>query len=84
MNTTLNISLPETLTNYVNQRIAEEHFNNASDYIRALIFAEQQRRDEQKLEQQLLDGLNSPLTIVSGSLEWDNFWENLAINTQTA
>lgn len=81
MNTTLNISLPETLANYINQRITEEHFSNASDYIRALIFTEQQHREEQKLEQFLLDGLNSPAAITAGSEEWDNFWENLTANT---
>jgi antitoxin ParD1/3/4 len=84
MNTTLNISLPETLTSYINQRIAEEHFNNASDYVRTLIYAEQQRREEQKLEQQLLEGLNSPAAIIAGSQEWDDFWENLTRNTQAA
>lgn len=62
MNTALNISLPETLTSYINQRIAEE----------------------KKLEQQLLEGINSPAAIIAGSPEWDDFWENLSPNTQAA
>jgi antitoxin ParD1/3/4 len=82
MNTTLKISLPETLTHYISQRVAEEHFSNVSDYIRALIFAEQQQRDEQQLEQLLLEGLNSEPALISDSAEWQSFWEKLQLKTQ--
>ena len=57
--TTLHISLPETLKQYVKERVTEEHFSNPSDYIRVLIRDDQKRREEKKLEQMLLEGLAS-------------------------
>lgn len=77
MNTTLHISLPETLKQYVKERVDEEHFSNPSDYIRVLIRADQKRRDEKKLEQMLLEGLASGQGLTSGTPEWNSFWEKL-------
>lgn len=56
---TMNISLPEALKDYVKERVAEEGYSNPSDYVRALIREDRKRRDEQKLEELLLEGLNS-------------------------
>ena len=36
-NTSMNVSLPETLKDYVQERVAEGTFSNPSDYVRALI-----------------------------------------------
>jgi antitoxin ParD1/3/4 len=57
--TTLHISLPESLKEYVKERVVEEHYSNPSDYIRALIRQDQKRRAEERLEQLLLAGLQS-------------------------
>jgi len=57
--TSMNISLPESLKDYVKQRIEEEHYSNPSDYVRALIREDQKRREEKKLEEMLLAGLGS-------------------------
>jgi antitoxin ParD1/3/4 len=57
--TTMNISLPETLKEYVEERVTEEHYSNPSDYIRTLIREDQKRRAEQTLERLLLEGLGS-------------------------
>jgi len=57
--TSLNISLPEALKDFVHERVAEQAYSNPSDYIRALIRADQKRRAEEKLEQLLLEGLES-------------------------
>lgn len=56
---TMNISLPEALKDYVKERVAEEGYSNPSDYVRALIREDRKRREEQKLEALLLEGLNS-------------------------
>lgn len=77
MNTTLRISLPETLNQYIKERIDEKHFSNPSDYIKVLIREDQKKRDEQKLEQMLLEGLTSKQEISFGTPEWNNFWEKL-------
>ena len=40
----LHISLPETLKDYVNQRVEEGAFSNPSDFVRALIRADRERQ----------------------------------------
>jgi antitoxin ParD1/3/4 len=57
--TSLNISLPEALKEFVHERVAEKAYSNPSDYIRALIREDQKRRAEEKLAQLLLEGLES-------------------------
>jgi len=76
MNTTLHISLPETLKQYVKERVDEEHFSNPSDYIRVLIREDQKQRDERKLEQMLLEGLASGSRTI-GSQDWQNLKEKI-------
>ena len=55
----MNISLPQALKDFVHERVAEKAYSNPSDYIRALIREDQRRRAEEKLEQLLLEGINS-------------------------
>jgi antitoxin ParD1/3/4 len=57
--TSMNISLPESLKDFVKDRVEEEHYSNPSDYVRALIREDQKRRDEKKLEEMLLAGIRS-------------------------
>jgi antitoxin ParD1/3/4 len=57
--TSLNISLPEALKEFVHERVAEKAYSNPSDYIRTLIREDQKRRAEEKLEDLLLEGLAS-------------------------
>lgn len=75
--TTLHISLPETLKQYVKERVAEDHFSNPSDYVRALIREDQKRREERRLEEMLLEGIASGPGIAPGTPEWDDFWRTL-------
>jgi antitoxin ParD1/3/4 len=74
---TMNISLPTSLKEYVKERVDEERYSTPSDYIRALIREERKRRDEKKLEQMLLEGINSGPGVEFGTKEWDAFWESI-------
>jgi antitoxin ParD1/3/4 len=74
---TMNISLPGSLKGYIKERMEEEHYDNASDYIRAIIREERRRREEKKLEQMLLEGINSGPVVEFGTKEWDVFWEGI-------
>jgi len=69
---TMNISLPDSLKSFAQQR-ATSDFSNPSDYIRALIRADKMRFQEEQLERALLEGLasGSPQTID------DEFWSRL-------
>ena len=59
MTTSMNISLPESLKDYVRQRVVQRHYSNPSDYIRALIREDRKHAAEEELETLLLQGLES-------------------------
>jgi antitoxin ParD1/3/4 len=64
-NASLNISLPEALKEYVKERVAEESFGTPSDYVRSLIRDDKKRRDRERLDQLLLEGLRSDVEAIT-------------------
>ena len=74
---TIHISLPESLKEYVDERVNEEHYATLSDYIRALVREDQKRRAEERLEKLLLEGLESGRGVEVGSKEWNALWERI-------
>jgi antitoxin ParD1/3/4 len=71
-NTTMNISLPEALRAFVEERVAEGSYASASDYVRALIRDDRTRRAQAGLEAKLLEGLASPLEEAT-----EEYWQRL-------
>lgn len=57
--TTLNISLPKTLREFVEAKVAEGDYSTVSAYVRKLIREEQKRTANEEVELALLDGLAS-------------------------
>jgi antitoxin ParD1/3/4 len=57
--TTMNISLPDTMRSFVEERLETDGFGSASEYVRDLIRADQKRQEELKLEKLLLKRLSS-------------------------
>ena len=57
--TSMNISLPDPLKEYVQERVAEGEYSTPSDYMRTLIREDMRRRAADWLERALLAGLNS-------------------------
>ncbi|MFN7918855.1 MAG: type II toxin-antitoxin system ParD family antitoxin [Bryobacteraceae bacterium] len=55
----LNISLPQNMKDYVEHQVETSGFSTPSEYIRALIREDQKRQAEEQLEAMLLEGLNS-------------------------
>jgi antitoxin ParD1/3/4 len=58
----INITVPDQMRQFVEERIGEGEFNTPSEYVRELIRTDQQRRAEHKLEAMLLRGQESPAT----------------------
>ncbi|MEM9274427.1 MAG: type II toxin-antitoxin system ParD family antitoxin [Cyanobacteria bacterium P01_F01_bin.143] len=56
---TLNISLPESMQEFINHQIKQGGYSTASDYIRDLIQQDQEKTEKKQVEQLLLEGLNS-------------------------
>jgi len=58
--TSLNISLPEALRQFVDEKVKSGGYGTASEYIRELIrHAQKQEEEQERLEALLLEGLDS-------------------------
>ena len=58
----LTISLPDALMEYVEDQVLAGSYSSASDYVLALIRADQKCKAEEVLEARLLKGLNTAET----------------------
>jgi antitoxin ParD1/3/4 len=54
---TMNVSLPEAMKSFVEERLSNDGYGTISEYIRELIRADQKRREEEKLEALLMQRL---------------------------
>jgi antitoxin ParD1/3/4 len=72
--TSLNISLPENIKNYVEQRSIQSGYGSVDEYFLALIQHEQQHRAQEQLDSLLLEGLES-LEHGDGIEATDEWWE---------
>ena len=75
---TMNISLPDSLKEFVDGQIAEGHYSSASEYVRDLIRADEQRKARQLLEVALLEGLSSAESVLS-----DDDWNAIRAEAMT-
>jgi antitoxin ParD1/3/4 len=57
--TTMNISLPDSMRAFIEQKIAQGGYSTASEYIRQLVREDQKRAAQERLEQLLLEGIDS-------------------------
>ena len=55
----MNISLPESMRTYVEEQVKNCDYGTASEYIRDLIRRDKEKKEQDKLETLLLEGLNS-------------------------
>ena len=71
--TTITISLPESLKQFVDAQVASKGYGDVSEYFRNLLHEAQEREAEARLEGLLLDGLASgdPIPVD------DKFWGEL-------
>jgi antitoxin ParD1/3/4 len=59
----MNVSLPDTMKSFVEERLNQDGYGTASEYIRDLIRADQKRRAEAQLEALLLERLRNNNTL---------------------
>jgi antitoxin ParD1/3/4 len=56
---TMNIALPDPVREFVQELVAQGAYSTPSEYVAALIHEDRKRREKEKLEALLLEGLNS-------------------------
>ena len=68
---TMNIALPESMKQYVLDRVSEGGYSSASECVRDLIRGDQKRKVQDRIDALLLDGLDSgePITVTADY--WD-------------
>jgi antitoxin ParD1/3/4 len=77
--TTLNVSLPEAMKEFVEEQAAKGGYETASEYVRALIREAQIRAAKEDLDAKLLEGLESGPATPMSKADWDELkrrvWE---------
>lgn len=66
----LNISLPKTMRDFVENEVHRGGFSTPSEYMRALVRSEQKRKADERLEVLLLEGIQSGKPIEAGPQYW--------------
>jgi antitoxin ParD1/3/4 len=56
---TMNISLPESLREFVETQVESGDYSSASEFIRTLLRREQKDQEQEQLELRILEGLSS-------------------------
>jgi len=76
--TTLTVTLPESLTLYLQEQIASGFYTNANDYIQTLI--QQDRSRKQYLEPLILEGITSGDPTPMTSDDWNAIRQSVRNN----
>jgi antitoxin ParD1/3/4 len=71
MTTTMNISLPQSLKTFVDERVKTGGFNSHSEYVRDLVRKDEIALAEAALKDRLAAGLASPIGRSWGQIEAD-------------
>jgi antitoxin ParD1/3/4 len=68
---TMNIALPESMKQFVQERVSEGGYSSVSEYVRELIRADQKRKADDRIDALLLEGLGSgePIPVTA------EYWE---------
>ncbi len=76
--TSLNISLPESMRTWIDQRVKEGGYSTASEFVREVLREAQKSRARQELEQKLIEGIESGPATAMTEADWDRL-KQLAI-----
>ncbi|MEK7833004.1 MAG: ribbon-helix-helix domain-containing protein [Acidobacteriota bacterium] len=69
--TELTISLPESMKDFIERETAEGHYATPSEYVRDLVEEALDRKNEERLEKLLLEGLDSGTATPMTREDWD-------------
>ncbi|TYQ32086.1 type II toxin-antitoxin system ParD family antitoxin [Pseudanabaena sp. UWO310] len=80
--TTLNVSLPDAMRDFIQEQIQAGSYSTVSEYLRYLIRQEQKRVAQEKLDAMLLEGLNSGESVEMTDELWDQMRSRLVDKLQ--
>jgi antitoxin ParD1/3/4 len=74
---TMNISLPDPMKQFVEELVTRGDYGSASEYVRELIREDRKRREKERLEKMLLEGISSgPMTAMTPE-DWESIREEV-------
>ena len=76
----MKVSVPKTLSEFVESQVRHGHFSTPSEYLCSLIHEEQKRKAVGSIEALLLGGLTSGASIKVNQAFWDK--KRLALNSR--
>jgi antitoxin ParD1/3/4 len=82
--TSINVSLPKALKEYVQAEVARGAYSTPSEYLRELIREDQKTRAQERLELALLEGLNSGPPVEINKKEWAKKRKRLQLRYRSA
>ena len=76
--TTLTISLPDSLKEFIDREVQTKGYGNVSEYVRGLLRQAQEKEADARLEAMLLEGLNSTAETPISPEFWTELREDAA------
>jgi antitoxin ParD1/3/4 len=73
--TSLNVSLPESMREWIDEQVKTGGYGTASEFVREVIREAQKNKARQELEAKLLAGINSGPAIEVNEAYWDGLKE---------
>jgi len=80
--TTVTISIPQIMRDWVDDEIATGRYHNVSEYFRSLVRRDQDRAVERRLEAALLEGLDSGESIEVTPDFWNQLRKDLVTHVR--
>lgn len=68
----MNISLPTTLKDWVDEQVSRRGFGTASEFVRQMLREEQQRQLRQRIDAALVEGIESGPSKPMTAKDWDD------------
>jgi antitoxin ParD1/3/4 len=74
---TINISLSDALREFVEELVSQGHYGSTNEYLETLIREDRKRRERDRLEAMLLEGLSSgPMTEMAAG-DWERIRQEI-------
>ena len=82
--TSLNVSLPESMREWIDEQVKTGGYGTASEFVREVIREAQKNRARQELEAKLLEEINSGPATEMTKADWDGLKERARSRKRTA
>ena len=78
--TTLNISFPDSMQSFIQEKIAKGGYGSADEYIRQLVSEDQKRAAWDRLESLVLEGVDAGESQEMTSADWEDLKRKVVQN----